>query len=60
MPEAVQCPYFTNGYCNFYMTYQSQYQKDNYCVTKKSKENWRSCPNYQGAGDVAKIEKRVR
>ena len=61
MPEAVQCPYYAgSGYCNFGMTSQSEYQKDNYCVTEKSKENWRSCANYQGASDVQKIEKRVR
>jgi len=60
MPEAVQCPYFTNGYCNFHMTSQSEYQKENYCVTEKSKENWKSCANYQNASEVLRIEKRVR
>jgi hypothetical protein len=58
MPEAAQCPYY-NGYCNFHMTSQSQYQKDNYCVTEKSKENWQNCANYQGASATARIEKRV-
>ena len=60
MSETITCPYYTNGTCNLSMKSQPQYQKDNFCVTGKNKENWRSCPNYQGSSDVAKIEKRVR
>ena len=58
MPESVECPYYRSGYCNLTGSSQSQYQKDNYCLTEKSKENWKSCANYQGSSDKDKIEKR--
>lgn len=61
MPEAVQCPYYAgSGYCGISGCSQSEYQRENYCVTEKSKENWRSCPNYQGASEITRIEKRKR
>jgi hypothetical protein len=53
MPEAVQCPYYSSGYCNLSGYSQSEYQRENYCVTEKSKEQWKSCANYQGASEVA-------
>ncbi len=60
MPETITCPYYTSGYCNFYMSSQTQYQQENYCVTPRDKENWQRCPNYQGVTPQQKIEKRVR
>jgi hypothetical protein len=60
MPEAVQCPYYSGGYCNISGVSQPQSQVDYYCVTEKSKENWERCANYQGASAAYRIEKRVR
>ena len=60
MPEAVTCPYYSSGHCNLSGSSQSDYQKENYCVTEKSSEQWKSCPNYQGASETARIEKKVR
>ena len=61
MPQAVECPYYGgSGYCNLSGSSQSQYQRENYCCTEKSKEKWQSCPNYRGASEKAKIEKRKR
>jgi hypothetical protein len=61
MPEAVLCPYTNgSGYCYITGTSQGDYQRENYCCTEKSKENWRSCANYQGASDKDKVEKRQR
>jgi len=61
MPEAVECPYYSgSGYCGISGASQSEYQRENYCCTEKSKENWKSCANYQGASEKDRIEKRVR
>ncbi|MCL2306542.1 MAG: hypothetical protein FWC43_14485 [Planctomycetaceae bacterium] len=59
MAQAVECPYYRNGYCNISGCSQSQYQRENYCLTEQGKGNdWKSCANYQGASERDRIEKR--
>ena len=59
MAQVEECPYYRSGLCNISGCSQEQYQREHYCLTEKGKGNdWRSCPNYQGASEKTRIEKR--
>ncbi len=45
------CPYFNNGTCKLSGSYQSGYQKDEYCM---SRDKWLKCTNYNSKNYDAK------